>query len=80
MITATKYIKPNITIETNHVGAKKFYIYNYQGVHYRVFDSLDALNAFLNSERATWCFECETESDLNLFFEPWQEQSSPRPQ
>lgn len=68
MITATKYIKPSITVETELVGINKFYVYNYQGVHYRVFSSLDMLNEFLNNESDTWCFECETESDLDLFF------------
>lgn len=67
MIIATKYIRPNITIDSELIGTEKFYIYNYQGVHYRVFDSLDALNIFLNSEHTTWCFECETENELEKF-------------
>lgn len=68
MITETTYIQPNITIETELVGTRRFYIYNYKGTHYRVFSSLDTLNIFLNDGRANWCFECDTESDLDLFF------------
>lgn len=68
MITAIKYIKPNITIETEFVGAQKFYVYNYKGVHYRVFNSFVALNTFLNNEYVSWCFECDSESDLGSFF------------
>ena len=31
MITATTYIRPNITIEYELIGLKKFYVYNYKG-------------------------------------------------
>ena len=68
MITEKKYLKPNITIETESVGMLKFYIYNYKGIHYRVFDSLVALNMFLNKTQATWCFECDSEIELNSYF------------
>ena len=64
MIEETEYIKPNVTIETELVGSERFYIYNYQGMHYRVFDSNVALNMFLSNESATWCFECDNELQL----------------
>lgn len=67
MITATQYIKPNITIEIELIGFDKFYIYNYQGVHYRVFNSLESLQMFLNDECFTCCFEFNSESELNKF-------------
>lgn len=69
MITATKYIKPNITIETELIGTRKFYIYNYQGVHYRVFHSLRGLHDFVIKESKTWDFECSDEFHLEQYLE-----------
>lgn len=68
MITSTKYIRPNITIDTEIFGAKKFYIYNYQGVHYRVFSSLLGLQTFVLNETKTWDFECGNEFQLEQYF------------
>ncbi len=67
MITSTKYIKPNITIETEHVGERTFYIYNYQGVHYRVFNSFSGLHNFVTNESKTWDFECDNEFQLEQY-------------
>jgi len=67
MITFTEYLKPNITIETELIGKDRFYIYNYQGLHYRVFSSLATLNIFLNQEQTSWIFECETDAELESF-------------
>ncbi len=64
MIITTKYIRPNITIETELIGLRKFYIYNYKGIHYRVFNSLLSLSNFIVREYNTWVFECETEEEL----------------
>ena len=65
MILATTYIRPNITIESEIIGQKKFYVYNYKGVHYRVFNSLRSLWDFTTREYKTWIFECETEKELD---------------
>lgn len=67
MITTTKYIKPNITIEYELVGLRKFYVYNYKGIHYRVFDSLIKLRDFILSGNETWIFDCETENKLDKY-------------
>lgn len=67
MITATAYIQPNITIESEIVGSKKFYVYNYKGVHYRVFRSRIKLQESLAKERKTWIFECNTEGELEEY-------------
>jgi len=69
MIIATKYIRPNITIETELIGTRKFYIYNYQGVHYRVFNSLLRLHDFITKESRTWNFECSDEFQLGQYLE-----------
>lgn len=69
MITSTKYIKPNITIDTELVGELKFYIYNYKGVHYRVFSSLLGLQTFVLKETKTWDFECGNEFQLEQYLE-----------
>lgn len=64
MIITTTYIQPNITIDSEIVGSKKFYVHNYKGVHYRVFNSLKRLRDFTEKEYKTWTFECDTESEL----------------
>ncbi len=67
MIISTVYIEPNITVEREHVGTKYFYIYNYKGVHYRVFSSYMDLQEFLITERETWAFDCLTENELEKY-------------
>lgn len=67
MILATTYLKPNITIESELIGSKKFYVYNYKGVHYRVFNSLMNLQKFIVKEYKTWIFECGTEDELEKY-------------
>lgn len=69
MITATKYIKPNITIETELIGTEKFYVYNYKGVHYRLFSSLLGLHDFIAKGSKTWDFECDNELQLERYLE-----------
>ena len=49
MTIVTKYIRPNITVDAELVGLNKFYVYNYKGVHYRIFDSLMNLRDFMAS-------------------------------
>jgi len=67
MITATKYIRPNITIESINFGLKKFYIYNDKGIHYRVFDSFKNLQTFYKTHENTWNYECETDEELDNY-------------
>lgn len=69
MITATTYIRPNITIEYELIGLKKFYVYNYKGVHYRVFNSLKTLRDFLAKGCDLWIFECNTENELDKYLQ-----------
>lgn len=68
MIITTTYIQPDITIESELIGLKKFYIYNYKGVHFRVFNSLADLQKFISWGKNTWSFECEKEDDLEIYF------------
>ena len=67
MISATTYLKPNITIETEIVESSKFYVYNYKGVYYRVFNSMINLQKFIKKEYKTWIFECSTEDELEKY-------------
>ena len=67
MISATKYLRPNITIESEIVDSKKFYVYNYKGLHYRVFCSLMSLREFLLTGYKTWIYDCYTESELDKY-------------
>jgi YHS domain-containing protein len=67
MTLATLYIYPNITVESFLIGVRKFYIYNYKGVHYRVFCSLGNLRKFLSQEIDVHDFECESENELEKY-------------
>lgn len=67
MITATTYIRPNVTVDSEIVGSVKFYVLNYKGVHYRVFRSSKNLREFIISEHRTWIFECDSESELEQY-------------
>jgi hypothetical protein len=67
MIIATTYTQPNITIESELIGSRKFYVYNYKGVHYRVFRSLMSFREFITKEYKTWIFECSTEDELEKY-------------
>lgn len=67
MILTTTYLKPNITIESELIGSNKFYVYNYQGINYRVFNSLMSLQSFLVRECKTWIFECGAEDELEKY-------------
>jgi len=69
MVIATKYIKPNITIESEQTPKGFLYIYNYQGIHYRVFNSLLGLHNFVTKESKTWDFECDNEFQLEQYLE-----------
>lgn len=71
-----EYLKPNRTIETvsikNGKLKKLLWIYNYEGTHFRVFDSLKEVIEFSNSSiEAKHSFDKENELDnflLNLHF------------
>ncbi len=69
MIISTTYIKPNITIERERVTSRYFYIYNYEGIHYRIFNSHVNLQKFLLAGSETWIFDCLTESELEDYLQ-----------
>ncbi|TVR16482.1 MAG: hypothetical protein EA391_07890 [Balneolaceae bacterium] len=64
------YLTPNKTIETisvsNGVKAKTLFIYNYQGISFRVFASKQTLAAFWEGE-AEEDQHFETEEELDAF-------------
>lgn len=67
MITSVKYIRPNITIETIKISEGFLYVYNYQSVHYRVFDFRESLDDFIETGHKTWLFDIDTESEVEKF-------------
>lgn len=69
MNIATIYLRSDITIESEIIGAKKFYVYNDQGIYYRVFDSLIKLGKFIKGGCVTWIFECEAENELEKYLD-----------
>lgn len=50
----TDYLKPDITIETVFVcsrnNSKLFLVYNYQGLHFRVFEKISDILHFINGD------------------------------
>lgn len=67
MITSVKYIRPNITIETIKISKGFLYVYNYQGVHYRIFGSRESLDDFIETGNKTWLFDTDVESEVEKF-------------
>jgi len=66
----TEYLRPSRTIETvlvtNEYLSEIFFIYNYEGISFRVFKShLDLINFFLNKSESNFHFN--TEDELNVF-------------
>ncbi|MGY0393530.1 hypothetical protein ACW5R3_13355 [Bizionia sp. KMM 8389] len=64
----TEYLKSSRTIETvlvkNENLSEVFFIYNYEGISFRVFKShLDLINFFLNKSESKFHFNTEDELD-----------------
>ncbi len=68
----TYYLRASRTIETvlvtNGSREKVFFIYNYEGYHFRVFCSIMNLIRFF-SEQREGDFEFGTDDELDAFFE-----------
>ena len=68
----TDYLRPNRTIESillsNNKGEKLVFVYNYEGVHFRLFLSLSQLIDFFNKDGAS-SFEFENENKLDRALE-----------
>ncbi|SFC79266.1 hypothetical protein SAMN04489722_103445 [Algibacter lectus] len=67
----TEYLRPSRTIETvlvtNECLSEIFFIYNYEGISFRVFKShLDLINFFLNKSESSFHFNTEDELDIFL--------------
>ena len=67
-------IRSNITIEAlqlpipdNGSSRKLMFLYNYQGEHYRLFESFKALKMFLDTGANTCCFETEDEQEIDSY-------------
>lgn len=78
MIIDAEYIRPNITIETVEIAEGFLYVYNYQGIHYRVFDSRKSLNDFIEKGVSTWIFDTGIESELEKFGRIYEEDGEQR--
>jgi hypothetical protein len=64
----TEYLKASRTIETVLVSNESLndilFIYNYEGISFRVFEShLDLINFFLNMSETNYHFDTENEVD-----------------
>jgi hypothetical protein len=67
MIVDTKYIRPNITVETFLAKNLFIYIYNYKGVNFKVFHTLNELNSFIESNETIPFKEFDNEAELDNF-------------
>ncbi len=68
----TDYIRPSRTIETILISKEKkekvVYVYNYEGVHFRLFSDILELIKFFNNENSEFqCFENDNDLDNFLF-------------
>lgn len=68
---STSYLRPSRTIETvlvsNDNFEKAFFIFNYEGYHFRLFYSLIDLLHFFQDNHVESDFHFSTEEDLDLF-------------
>ena len=73
MVTHTTYITPNRTLETISVNGSDayFYVYNYKGIHFRLFMDLVELAQFfqLGTEPK---YDFSEEGELDLFLEEYR--------
>ena len=69
----TEYIRSDLTIEVLLIQDKisqktrVVYIYNYQGIHFRVFDSLLSLCQFFRSGEDACLIDFDTDEDLDEY-------------
>lgn len=78
MIIDTEYTRPNVTIETMKISEGFLYVYNYQGVHYRVFGSRKSLDDFIETGVNTWIFDTDVESEVENFGKIYEEDGEQR--
>jgi len=67
----TSYITPSRTVETiflqNNNSNRVIYLYNYEGLHFRIFNTtLELVDFFTNQTEASISFENEQELDQYL--------------
>jgi YHS domain-containing protein len=72
MTSQTTHLRPNITVETIALGnpnqtPKTLYVYNYKGVHYRVFSTQKHLENFLENIPAPILADFTNDSELDAF-------------
>ena len=69
---ATEYIKPSTTIEvilvSTQTKGRVFYVYNYEGYHYRLFENILDLIAFFEGENPPY-LEFNTDVEINRYLE-----------
>ena len=67
MSERTIYLRPNISIDVLNKNGKRFYIHNWKGLVYRVFDSATELFKHIKGAPC-WCLaEFENEIELDEF-------------
>ena len=68
----TEYLRPSRTIETVYMSdgsnVRAFYIYNYEGYSFRVFESMVSLISFFESS-VPEDYHFDTEEELDCFLE-----------
>ncbi len=70
-VIETEYLRASRTIETikvsNKMSCKLFYVYNFEGNSFRVFDSLlDLIEFFKRGTESKVHFACDSELDVYL--------------
>lgn len=67
MKNTTIYIRPSRTIEIINNLKNILFVYNYEGCHYRVFNSKQSIKDFLCNLSNNYIFETDNEKELDDF-------------
>lgn len=75
-VIQTEYLRSDKTIETILITDKKYskliYVYNYEGLHFRVFNEILELSKCLQGISHNLLTECTTENELDDFLQHLQ--------
>ena len=67
MMTHVIYLRPSRTIEVISGRLNSWFIYNYEGYHFRVFSSEKDIKDFFSKGRCNYVFETTSEEELDEF-------------
>ena len=67
-VIASSYFRADRSIDTLIINEEVYYVYNYEGWHFRLFNEVVEVIAFFNGEKSHFV-EFETEEELDNYIE-----------